>query len=164
MTGYHLLCLSPYPGASGQGLSFLMGVLAGLTRCHLGPPRQWDSRKMWTLMEVALLSHQSMVVAPQLYPRHKILQPIETEARGPPELLLYVWHVIDWAPLLDAQCLLLVQEEVCKEFISQSYPFCLLIGGDVMPVVDLEHMLIMRDHGAKSSPTRPAEVGYFQVL
>ena len=92
-------------------------------------------------MEVALLSHQFMVVAPQLYPRHKILQPIEVEACGPPELLLYVWHVIHWAPFLDAQCLLLVQEEVCKEFISQPYPLCLLIGGDVILVVDLEHML-----------------------
>ena len=69
-------------------------------------------------MEVALCSHQSMVVAPQLYPCRKISQPIEAEARGPPELLLYVRHVIHWAPLLDAQCLLLVWEEVCEEFIS----------------------------------------------
>ena len=92
-------------------------------------------------MEVALLSHQSMVVAPRLYPCHKILQPIEAEARGPPELLLYVWHVIHWAPFLDAQCLLLVWEEVCEEFISQPYPLCLLIGGSIIPVVDLEHML-----------------------
>ena len=92
-------------------------------------------------MEVALLSHQSVVVAPRLYPHHKISQPIEVEARGPPELLLYVRHVIHWAPLLDAQCLLLVQEEVCEEFISQPYPLCLLIGGDVILVVDIEHML-----------------------
>ena len=92
-------------------------------------------------MEVALLSHQSMVVAPRLYPHCKISQPIEAEARGPPELLLYVWHVIYWAPFLDAQCLLLVQEEVCEEFISQPHPLCLLIGGGVIPVVDLDHML-----------------------
>ena len=92
-------------------------------------------------MEVALLSHQSVVVAPWLYPCHKILQPIQVEAHGPPELLLYVWHVIHWAPFLEAQCLLLVQEEVCEEFISQPYPLCLLIGGDVILVVDLEHML-----------------------
>ena len=92
-------------------------------------------------MEVALLSHQSMVVAPRLYPCRKISQPIEVEARGPPELLLYVWHVIHWASFLDAQCLLLIWEEVCEEFISQPYPLCLLIGGGVIPVVDLEHML-----------------------
>ena len=92
-------------------------------------------------MEVALLSHQSVVVAPQLYPHHKISQPIEAEARGPPELLLYVWHVIHWIPFLDAQCLFLVWEEVCEEFISQPYPLCLIIGGDVIFVVDLEHML-----------------------
>ena len=92
-------------------------------------------------MEVALLSHQSVVVAPRLYPFRKISQHIEAEAHGPPELLLYVQHVIHWAPFLDAQCLLLVWEEVCEEFISQPYPLCLLIGGGVIPVVDLEHML-----------------------
>ena len=113
----------------------------GLTKCQLRPPRQWDPHQVGTLMDVALLSHQSMVVAPWLYPCHKILQPIEVEARGPPELLLYVWHVIHWAPFLDAQCLLFVREEVCEEFISQPYPLCLLIGGGVIPVVDLEHML-----------------------
>ena len=74
-----------------------------------------------------LWSHQFMIVAPRLYPHCKILQPIKAEACGPPELLLYVQHVIHWAPFLDAQCLLLVQEEVCKEFISQPYPLCLLI-------------------------------------
>ena len=93
-------------------------------------------------MEVALLSHQSVVVAPWLYPRRKISQPIEGEVRGPPKLLIYVWHVIHWAPFLDAQCLLLVQEEVCEEFISQPYPLCLLIGGgNIILVVDREHML-----------------------
>ena len=92
-------------------------------------------------MEVALLSHQSVIVTPWLYPCRKILQPIEAEARGPPELLLYVRHVIPWAPFLDAQCLLLVWEEVCEEFISQPYPLCLLIKRGVILVVDLEHML-----------------------
>ena len=126
--------LSPTPPVS-------MGVPAGLTRCQLGLPRQRDCHLVGTLMEVALLSHQSMVVAPKLYPRCKVSQPIEVEARGPPELLLYVRHVIHWAPFLDAQCLLLVQEELCEEFISQPYPLCLLIGGSVIHVVDLEHML-----------------------
>ena len=63
-------------------------------------------------MEVALLSHQSMVVAPLLYPSCKISDPIEVEARGPPEMFLYVRHVIHWASFLDGQCLLLVREEV----------------------------------------------------
>ena len=66
-------------------------------------------------MEVALLSHQSVVVAPWLYPHRKISEPIEAEAHGPPEMLLYVQHVIHWAPFLDAQCLLLVREEVHEE-------------------------------------------------
>ena len=92
-------------------------------------------------MEVALLSHQSVVVAPLLYPHHKISEPIEVEARGPPEMFLYVRHVIHWTPFLHAQCLLLVWEEVCEEFISQPYPLCLPKGGGVILVVDPEHML-----------------------
>ena len=92
-------------------------------------------------MEVALLSHQSVVVAPWLYPSHKISEPIEAKALGPPEMFLYVRHVIHWAPFLDAQCLLLVQEEVCEEFISQLYRLCLPKGGGVILVVDPEHML-----------------------
>ena len=66
-------------------------------------------------MEVALLSHQSMVVAPLLYPRGKTSEAIEAEACGPIEMFFYARHVIHWAPFLDAQCLLLVQEEVCEE-------------------------------------------------
>ena len=92
-------------------------------------------------MEVALLSHQSVVVAPWLYLHHKISEPIEAEACGPPEMFLYVHHVIHWAPFLDAQCLLLVREEVCEEFISHPHPLCLLRGGGVILVVDPEHML-----------------------
>ena len=68
-------------------------------------------------MEVALLSHQSVVIAPLLYSSHKILEPIEAEARGPPEMLFYACHVIHWAPFLDAQCLLPVWEEVHEELI-----------------------------------------------
>ena len=63
-------------------------------------------------MEVALLSHQSVVVAPLFDPSNKISEPIETEARGPPEMVLNVWHVIHQAPFLNVQCLLLVWEEV----------------------------------------------------
>ena len=67
-------------------------------------------------MEVALLSHQSMVVAPLLYPSRKISEAIEVEACGPPEMFFYACHVIHWAPFLDAQCLLM-WEEVCEELI-----------------------------------------------
>ena len=58
-----------------------------------------------------------MVIAPLLYPICKILEPIEAEAHGPPEMFFYAHHVIHWAPFLDAQCLLLVWEEVCEELI-----------------------------------------------
>ena len=118
-------------------------------------------------MEVALLSHQSMVVAPQLYPHHEISQCIEVEALGPPELLPYVRHVIHWASLLDAQSLLLVWEEVGEEFISRPYPFHLLIGGNVMPFSILHYGIwqpTTPDHGTKSSTDGPIEVGYLQVL
>ena len=94
------------------------------------------------------MGHQSVVVAPLLYPSHKISEPIEAEARGPPEMFLYVQHVIHWAPFLDDQCLLLVREEVCKEFISQPYPLCLPKGGSVIPVVDPEHMFKVLFHPA----------------
>ena len=65
-------------------------------------------------MEVALLSHQSVVVALLLYPRGKTSEAIEAEAHGP-IMFFYAQHVIHWAPFLDAQCLLLVQEEVREE-------------------------------------------------
>ena len=51
-------------GASGWGLCSLLQVPVGLTRCHLGPPGQWDTGQVGVPMEVALLSHQSMIVAP----------------------------------------------------------------------------------------------------
>ena len=68
-------------------------------------------------MEVALLSHQSVVVAPLLYPSRKISEATEAEAHGPPEMFFYARHVIHWAPFLDAQCLLLTWEEVCEEHL-----------------------------------------------
>ena len=128
-------------GASGRGVHFLLQLPAGLTRCHLGPPRQWNPRQVETLMEVALLSHQSVVIAPLLYPSHKISEPVEAEARGPPEMFFYVWHVLHWASFLDTQCLLLVREEVREELIPEPYPFCLPKGGGVILIVDPEHML-----------------------
>ena len=73
------------------------------------------ARQVWTLMEVALLCHQSMVVAPLLYPSGKTPEAIEVEARGPIEMFFYAHHVIDWAPFLDAQCFLLMREEVREE-------------------------------------------------
>ena len=66
-------------------------------------------------MEVALLSHQSVVIAPLLYPSSKVSELIEAEACGPLEMFFNACHVIHWAPFLDAQCLLLVREEVHEE-------------------------------------------------
>ena len=43
---------------------------------------------------------------------------MEAEARGPPELLFYQRHEVQWGPLFDGQCFLLVREEVLKELIA----------------------------------------------
>ena len=128
-------------GASGRGVRFLLRLPVGLTRCHLRSPRQRNPRQVGTLMEVALLSHQSMVIAPLLYPSHKISEPIEAEVHGPPEMFFYIGHVLYWASFLDTQCLLLVWEEVGEELIPEPYPFCLPKGGGVIFVVDPKHML-----------------------
>ena len=67
---------------------------------------------MWTLMEAALLSYQSVIVAPLLYPSSETPEAIEVEACGPIKMFFNVCHVINWASLFDAQCLLLMREEV----------------------------------------------------
>ena len=92
-------------------------------------------------MEVALLSHQTMVIAPLLYPSSTVSEPIESEARGPLEMFFNARHVIHWAPLFDAQCFLLIREEVCEELFLQLHPIRLLKGGSVVFVVDPEHIL-----------------------
>ena len=56
-----------------------------------------------------------MTIAPLLYPSSKVPEPIEAEARGPLEMFFNACHVIHWAPFLDAQCLLLVLEEMHEE-------------------------------------------------
>ena len=66
-------------------------------------------------MEAALLSYQSVIVAPLLYPSGKTPEAIEVEACGPIEMFFDARHVIDWAPFFDAQCFLLMQEEVREE-------------------------------------------------
>ena len=66
-------------------------------------------------MEAALLSHQSMIVAPLLYPSSKTPEATEVEAGGPIEMFFNACHVIDWAPFFDAQCFLLKWEEVREE-------------------------------------------------
>ena len=71
-----------------------------------------------------------------------------------------------------------LSERKCgEEFVLHLYPFCLLIGGGVMLVVDLEHMLkvpfsilrygiwllIAQSHGSKSSLDHPVEAEYLQM-
>ena len=72
---------------------------------------------MWTLLEAALLSHYPVVVAPLLYPSSETPEAIEVEARGPIEVFFDACHVIDLAPFFDAQCFLLMWEEVREEHL-----------------------------------------------
>ena len=72
---------------------------------------------MWTLLEAALLSHHPVVVALLLYSSGKASEAIEVKARGPPEMFFNACHVIDWAPFFDAQCFLLMREEVREEHL-----------------------------------------------
>ena len=58
-----------------------------------------------------------MVVAPLLYQSGKASEAIEAEAHGPPEMFFDACHVIDWAPFFDAQCFLLMWEEVHEEHL-----------------------------------------------
>ena len=118
-----------------------MRLPAGLTGGHLRQSRQGDPHQVRTPMEVALLSHQSMVIAPLLYPNSKVLEPIESEAHGPLEMFFDARHVIHWAPLFDVQCFLLIREEVHEELFLQLCPLRLLKGGSVVFVVDLDHIL-----------------------
>ena len=92
-----------------------MRVPVGLTRFYLGPPGQRDPGQVGASMEMALLGHQSVVIAPLLDPCHKVPQSIEVEAHGPRELLLNKWHEVHWGPFFEVQCFLLMREEVCKE-------------------------------------------------
>ena len=90
-TGHHPLRLSPWEqvghwsgslslpsscagrtGASCRGLHFLLGDLSGLTRGSLRPPRQRYPRQVRTLMEVALSSHQSMIIPALLDPSGEV--------------------------------------------------------------------------------------------
>ena len=53
------------------------------------------------------------------------------EARGPPEMVLNVWHEVYRVLLLNVQHLLLVLEEVWEEGVPESYPICLPKVGSV---------------------------------
>ena len=62
------------------------------------------------LVELPILN-----VAPLLYPSSETPEAIEVEARDPIEMFFDVCHVIDWASFFDAQCFLLMRDEVHEE-------------------------------------------------
>ena len=68
-------------------------------------------------MEAALLNYQSMIVAPLLYPTSETPEAIQVEAHGPIKMVFDVCHIIDWASKKDAQCFLLMWEEVCEKLL-----------------------------------------------
>ena len=82
-----------------------------------------------------------MVIAPLFDPSGEVPEPIESEARGCIEMIFHVGHVYHGVIFFDVPPLLLVLEEVGKELLLHLEPFHLLEGGDIMLIVDLEHML-----------------------
>ena len=69
-------------------------------------------------MEVALSSHQSVVITAQFYPSSEVSSSIKSEAHGPTELLFHKGHVFHGVTLFDAQHLLLAWKEVGEKFLS----------------------------------------------
>ena len=66
---------------------------------------------------------------------------MESEARGHIKMVFHIGHVSHGMIFFDVPPLLLALEEVGKEFLLHFEPFHLLEGGDIMLIVDLEHML-----------------------
>ena len=128
-------------GASGLGIRFHLRLPEGLTGGHLRPSRQGDPHQVWTLMEAALLSYQSMIIAPLLYPASETPKAIQVEARGLIKMVFDVGHKVHWASFFEAQGFLLMWEEVFEKLFLEPHPFRLLEGGNVKLVIDLEHML-----------------------
>ena len=128
-------------GASGLGIQFHLRLLAGLTGGHLRPSRQGDPRQVQTLMEAALLSYQSMIVAPLLYSASETPEAIQVEAHSLIKMVFDVGHKIHQASFFEAQGFLLMGEEVFEKLPLEPHPFRLLKGGNIEFVVDPEHML-----------------------
>ena len=62
---------------------------------------------MHTQAKLALLHHNSMVVAAWLYPAHEVAQTSELYTRESLKMRLHIGHVIEWIFLLDGLPLLL---------------------------------------------------------
>ena len=92
-------------------------------------------------MEVALSSHKSMVIAALLDPSGEVPQPIESEARGRIEMVFHIGHVLHGAIFFDVPPLFPALEEVGEELLLHFGPFCLLEGGNIILIVNLEDML-----------------------
>ena len=92
-------------------------------------------------MEAPLSSYQSMIVAPLLYPGSEAPEAIQVEAHGLIKMVFDVCHKIHRASFFEAQCFLLILEEVFEKLLLEPCPFCLLKAGNVVLVIDLEHML-----------------------
>ena len=92
-------------------------------------------------MEVALLSYQSMVVAPLLYPACETPEAPQVEAHGLIKMVFNVGHKVHQALFFEAQGFRLILEEVFKELVLEPRPLHLLKGGNIEFVVDLEDML-----------------------
>ena len=82
-----------------------------------------------------------MIIAPPLYPASEAPKTIQVEAGGLMKMVLDVGHKVHQTCFFEGQDFILILEEVVKELLLDPRPFCLLKGGNVEFVVDLEDML-----------------------
>ena len=82
-----------------------------------------------------------MIIAPLLYPASETAEALQVEAHGLIKMVFNAGHKFHRASFFEAQGFLLILEEVFKKLVLEPCPFCLLEGGNVKLVIDLEHML-----------------------
>ena len=125
-------------GDGGQSASHPRGAQEKTSRqtpClegDLPSPRWQGSCQVQTLVDLAFLGYNPMVVATWLDPPCKLTQSLESDASEGLEVALHVRHVLEWLLLFDSSPFLLALPKVLEEPILQFCPFLLLVGGVVI--------------------------------
>ena len=95
---------------------------------------------MQTLVELAFLGYNSMVVATRLDPPCKLAQSLESDTGDLQELMLHVGHVLKWPLFFDSLPLISVLPQMVEELGAQLLPICLCVGGVVVQVEGPENV------------------------
>ena len=117
-----------------------------------------------------------MIIAPPLYPASEAPEAIQVEAGSLMKMVLDVGHKVHWTCFFEGQGFILILEEVVEELLLDPCPFCLLKGGNIEFVVDLEDMpqvllpttavkFCHQSHGITEGgpwPTSPLRLGSFR--